>query len=169
MKNKWLFVGFVVVVVVVLDQLTKWWIRDTVPLHESFTVVPEFFDITHVRNPGGAFNFLARSNESLRLPFFFVMTGVAIAALIYFLRELGERQTLLTFAIAGVLGGALGNLIDRVFLGEVVDFLDVYWGAYHWPAFNVADSFISVGVVVLLLHSLFGGDPAEEKAAQPTR
>ena len=164
MKGKWSFVGVVVILVVVFDQLTKWWIRESVPLYSSFPVIPELFNITHVRNPGGAFNFLARADESLRLPFFFVMTGVAIAALIYFLRELQPGQRVLIFAVAGVLGGAVGNLIDRVVLGEVVDFLDVYWGSYHWPAFNVADSFISVGVAILLVHSFFGTEPEEPEA-----
>ncbi len=153
--KKWPFVATVVAGVVILDQITKWWIRDTLPLYSSFAIIPDLFNITHVRNPGGAFNLLAQSHDQFRVPFFLAMTAVAIGALIYFLRELSERQRVLTFAVAGVLGGALGNLIDRVSLGEVVDFLDVYWGAYHWPAFNVADSFITVGVVVLLVHSVF--------------
>ena len=159
MMRKWSFIALVVASVVVLDQLTKLWIRENVELFSSFPVVPGFFNITHVRNPGGAFNFLAESSEAFRLPFFFVMTGVAILALLYFLREIDESQKLLLFAIAGVLGGAIGNFIDRVAIGEVVDFLDVYWGTYHWPSFNVADSFITVGVVVLLVHSLFSTEP----------
>lgn len=153
--RKWPFVTAVVVAVVVLDQLTKWWIRSTVPLHESIAVVPSLFNITHLRNPGGAFSLLAQSADGFRIPFFVVMSGIAVAALIYFLREIETHQKVLLFAVAGVLGGAIGNLIDRVALGAVTDFLDVYWGSYHWPAFNVADSFITVGVVVLLAQSLF--------------
>lgn len=153
--RKWGFVAVVVLSVVILDQLTKLWIRDAIPLHESIEVVPSFFNLTHVRNPGGAFNLLARSDESFRLPFFLVMTAVAVAALFYFLREIRPHQKVLLFAVAGVLGGAIGNFIDRATIGEVTDFLDVYWGSYHWPSFNVADSFISVGVAVLIAHSLF--------------
>jgi len=153
--RKWPFVTAVVVAVVVLDQLTKWWIRSAVPLHESIAVVPSLFNITHLRNPGGAFSLLARSADEFRIPFFVVMSGIAVAALIYFLREIETHQKVLLFAVAGVLGGAIGNLIDRVALGAVTDFLDVYWGSYHWPAFNVADSFITIGVVVLLAQSLF--------------
>jgi signal peptidase II len=150
-----MFVSLVVVLVVVLDQVTKMWIRGAIPLHESVEVIPSLFNLTHVRNPGGAFNLLARSDESFRVPFFLIMTTVAVAALFYFLREIRPHQKLLLFAVAGVLGGAIGNFIDRATVGEVTDFLDVYWGSYHWPSFNVADSFISVGVVVLIVHSLF--------------
>ncbi len=159
--RKWSFATAVVVAVVALDQLTKWWIRESVPLYSSFPVIESVFHITHVRNPGGAFNFLAGANEAYRLPFFLLMTAVAIVALIYFLREIAVEQKVLLFAVSGVLGGALGNLIDRAMLGEVVDFLDFHWGAYHWPSFNVADSFITVGVVILLAHSLFWSEPAE--------
>lgn len=156
--TKWPFVAVVVVAVVAADQLTKVWIRDAIPLHQTVEVIPSFFNLTHVRNPGGAFNLLASSDESFRIPFFLVMTVVAVAALFYFLREIHPQQRVLLFAVAGVLGGAIGNFIDRAFLGQVTDFLDVYWGAYHWPSFNVADSFISVGVAILITHSLFFAD-----------
>jgi signal peptidase II len=161
--KKWPFVTAVVVAVVALDQLTKWWIRSSVPLHESIVVVPSLVSITHLRNPGGAFSLLAQSADGFRIPFFVVMSGVAVAALIYFLREIEAHQKILLFAVAGVLGGAIGNLIDRVAVGAVTDFLDVYWGTYHWPAFNVADSFITVGVIVLLAQSFFApSEPAGE-------
>ncbi len=156
--TKWPFVAVVVVAVVAADQLTKVLIRDAIPLHATVEVIPSLFNLTHVRNPGGAFNLLASSNESFRLPFFLVMTVVAVAALFYFLREIHPHQKVLLFAVAGVLGGAIGNFIDRASLGQVTDFLDVYWGAYHWPSFNVADSFISVGVAILIVHSLFFAD-----------
>ena len=78
--------------------------------------------------------------------------------MIYFIRQIPNDQRWLLFAVSGVLGGALGNLIDRITSGQVTDFLLVYWRDYHWPAFNVADSFISIGVVILIAHSLFGHD-----------
>ncbi len=159
--KKWNFVALVVIAVVVVDQLTKIMIRDMIPLHDSIAIIPSFFNLTHVTNPGGAFNLLARSDDAFRIPFFLGMTAVAVVALLYFLREIESHQRLLLFAIAGVLGGAIGNFIDRVVLGEVTDFLDVYVGSYHWPSFNVADSFISIGVVVLLAHSLFWDDTPE--------
>ncbi len=161
--KKWNFVALIAVGVVVVDQLTKIMIRDMIPLHGTVTIVPYLFNLTHVTNPGGAFNLLASSDDSFRIPFFLGMTAVAVGALLYFLRDIETEQRLLLFAVAGVLGGAIGNFIDRVVLGEVTDFLDVYIGSYHWPSFNVADSFITVGVIVLLAHSLFWDDaPAEE-------
>ena len=164
--SKKVFVASVAVTVVVLDQLTKWYIKENVALHTSIPVVDSLFNIVHVRNPGGAFNLLSQASDAVRIPFFAVATVVAIAALVYFIRQIPASQPWLLFAVAGVLGGAVGNFIDRVAYGEVIDFLDVYWGAYHWPAFNVADSFISIGVVVLLLYSIFVGirSPATAKA-----
>jgi signal peptidase II len=161
--RKWPFVAFVVVAVVVVDQLTKIMIRDMIPLHDSVPIIPYLFNLTHVRNPGGAFNLLARSHDAFRVPFFLIMTGVAVVALLYFLREIQSHQRLLLFAVAGVLGGAIGNFIDRVLIGEVTDFLDFYVGSYHWPSFNVADSFISIGVVVLLVHSLLWDRKSEPR------
>ncbi len=161
--RKWPFAGVIVLLVVVSDQLTKILIRDAIPLHETVVMIPSLFNLTYVTNPGGAFNLLARSDESFRIPFFLCMTAVAVGALLYFLRDIRTNQKVLIFAVAGVLGGAIGNFIDRVTMGEVTDFLDFYWGSYHWPSFNVADSFISVGVFVLVIHSLFDReDRAEE-------
>ncbi len=152
--RKALLVAGVALAVVALDQASKHYIRSTVALYESFPVIDSFFHITHVRNPGGAFNFLSRSPESVRLPFFYLATVFALGALLYFLRQIPAHQPGLVIALAGVLGGAIGNLIDRIYYGGVTDFLDVFVGDYHWPAFNVADSFISIGVIVLLIHSL---------------
>jgi len=152
--KKAILVAAVASSVVALDQATKYYIRSTVALYDSFPVVDSFFHITHVTNPGGAFNFLSHASESVRMPFFYLATVLALGALVYFLRQIPARQTGLLIALAGVLGGAIGNLIDRVYFGAVTDFLDVFWRDYHWPAFNVADSFISIGVAVLLIHSL---------------
>ena len=144
--------------VVVLDQLTKSLVRREVPLHDAIPVVPGFFSITHASNPGGAFSLFAGAHEWIRLPFFFTASAIAVCALVYFVREIPERQRWLLFAVAGVLGGALGNLIDRVAFGQVTDFLLVYWRSFYWPAFNVADSFISIGVCILIAHSIFARD-----------
>lgn len=160
--SKWPFVAAVATAVAILDQATKWWIRANLPLYDTIVVIPSLFSITHVRNSGGAFSLLAGMDDAYRVPFFFVMASLAIVALIYFLRDIDVRQRLLLFAVAGVLGGAIGNLIDRATIGAVTDFLDVYWGRYHWPTFNVADSFITVGVIALLAQSIFGTDAAAE-------
>jgi len=153
--SKYVFVGAVALTVVILDQFTKWLIVRDMTLHESIPVIDSLFHITYVRNRGGAFSILADQPDFLRLPFFLTVSVVAFSALVYFLRTVGEHQKLLLFALAGILGGAIGNFIDRVSVGTVVDFLDFHWRGYYFPAFNVADSFITTGTVVVLVYSLF--------------
>lgn len=153
--SKAAFVACVTGGVIVLDQLTKWYVRQELPIYETVPIIDGFFSITHARNPGGAFSLFASISQQIRVPFFFIAAAVAISVLIYYLRQIPSDQRWLLFAVAGVLGGAIGNLIDRIFLGGVTDFLLVYWRQYQWPAFNVADSFISIGVCILVGHSLF--------------
>lgn len=160
--TKKVFVIAVASAILVSDQLTKWYIRETLPLYHQITVIEHFFHIVHVRNTGGAFSLLAGSHEAFRIPFFLGAAAIAIGALLYFLSQVHEDQRLMQFALASVLGGAFGNLIDRVTQGSVTDFILWHWYEYNWPAFNVADSFISIGVVLLLLQSLFA--PAESNA-----
>lgn len=156
--KKYSFVGVVAVAVLVLDQVTKWYIRKTLELYASLPVIDSFFEITHVNNTGGAFGLFAGGHASWRLPFLLVMSSVAVGALIYFVRRVPDGQWLLLFALGGILGGAVGNFVDRMVAGKVTDFLYFHWHDYGWPAFNVADSFISVGMVTLLLHSFFNGE-----------
>ncbi|MCL2669759.1 MAG: signal peptidase II [Syntrophaceae bacterium] len=137
--------------VVLLDQVTKAWILATLKIHEGFPVIDGFFNIVHVRNPGAAFSFLASAPAVFRSIFFLAVTVVAILLILYYLRRTDARDWPVVASLAMILGGAAGNLIDRVRFGEVVDFLDVYIGAHHWPAFNVADSAISTGAVLLAL------------------
>jgi signal peptidase II len=117
-------------------------------------VIASVFDLTHLRNTGAAFSLLAQAPEWFRQPFFFTVTGIAVVALSLFLYRAREEGWLLTIAVSGILGGAIGNLIDRIVYGEVIDFLLFYWGDYYWPAFNVADSCITLGVIGLLWTSL---------------
>lgn len=153
--TKYVLVGSVATTILVADQLSKWYIRETIPLYQQLTVIEGFFHITHVFNTGGAFSLFAGAHDAVRLPFFVGASVVALGALIYFLRQVHEDQRLLQFALASVLGGAFGNLTDRVAFGKVTDFILVHWHQYYWPAFNVADSFISIGVTLLLLQSLW--------------
>ena len=154
--SKAVFVTLVSSTVVVLDQLTKWLVRSELPLHDGVPVLPGFFSIVHATNRGGAFSLFADAHEAVRLPFFFTAAVVAVGFLVYFVRQIPSEQRLLIFALAAVLGGALGNLIDRALFGQVTDFLLVYYRGWIWPAFNVADSFISIGVTILVAHSIFG-------------
>lgn len=160
------FVALVGSIVLVLDQLTKIWVRATFQLYETVPVIEGFFHFTYVHNPGGAFGLLRDADESVRLPFFIGVSVLAVGALLLFVRDLPTELRFLQFALGMVLGGALGNLIDRAYFGYVTDFLDVFWGSYHWPAFNIADSGISVGIVILLYYSLFTPDP--RRAAEPS-
>jgi signal peptidase II len=140
--------------VILLDQATKHIIVRSLRLGQDIPVVPGFFDIVYVLNPGAAFGFLATLSEGVRNPFFvFISLAAVILIVFYHTRYLRSHQ-LATIALGLILGGAIGNLVDRLRYGVVVDFLDVHLYEYHWPAFNVADSAISVGVSLMVLDML---------------
>ena len=138
------------VLVVILDQLTKLWIQDHMVLYTTPTVIPGFFNIVHVLNRGAAFGFLNRSDIQWQTYFFFAATALAVLIIFHLLRMARDDDRLLITGLGLILGGAVGNLIDRIKTGEVVDFLDFYWKAYHWPAFNVADIAIFLGSLGLV-------------------
>ena len=156
MSKKTIRVSLIVGVIVILDQLTKWMIVQSLAVHDAVPVFESFFHITHERNTGAAFSLFAQAPASFRQPFFLLTTVAAIAMLLVFLRKVEEADWLTIAAIGGILGGAVGNFIDRVLYGEVVDFLLVHWHGYYWPAFNVADSCITVGVICMLIASFAG-------------
>ena len=153
--------GVAAVVVVALDLVSKAIVERSMTLYESIPLLP-FFSLTYVRNTGAAFGVLRDLSPTLRLPLFVLVTIGAVAALASYLRQVRPEQTWVATALGGILGGAIGNLIDRVRYGEVVDFLHLHYGGFDWPMFNVADSAISVGVVLLLLHSLRATTEASE-------
>lgn len=134
-----------------LDQLTKRWIVTEFYYGENVTVIPGLFDLTHVRNPGGAFSMFASGSSDYRLLFFLAAGAIAVALLGVFYRRLPRDAWVSAAALGAILGGALGNLTDRIVYGEVIDWLDFYVGSYTWPTFNVADSCIVVGVCILVL------------------
>lgn len=136
--------------VLLLDQISKWWVVATLPMGLPQPVISGFFDLTLVHNPGAAFGILDDAGGWQR----FFLGGIAVAAaaiIVTLLRRLRPNAVWVAVALALVLGGALGNLVDRLYLGYVIDFLDVYWKTHHWPAFNVADSAISVGALMLVV------------------
>ena len=161
-KTNLTFLG-IVVIIVVLDQVTKLWIDASMALHASFPVIDGFFNITYVRNPGAAFGFLAGAAPVFRTLFFLAVTVAAIVLILYYLYKTPSRGPFLTISLALILSGALGNMIDRVRLGEVIDFLDVYIGTTHWPAFNVADSAICVGAAIMFWVMVKDGKEKEVK------
>jgi signal peptidase II len=144
-------------VIVVLDQITKAIVRRALPLHASVTIVPGFMDFTHVQNTGAAFGILNASEFPLKTV---LISAIAVAALIgvaMYAASLSRDQVAARAGLALIIGGAAGNLLDRVLAGYVIDFVDVYWRDYHFWAFNVADSAITIGAVVMILDMLGAG------------
>lgn len=159
--TKYRRLGWIAGTIVIVDQITKWIILDRLDLYHAIPVVPGFFNITHVQNPGGAFGFLAQQSPLVRGIVFLLMSFLAVCLIFWFYRKTPSTHRLLAVGFALIFGGAIGNLIDRVRFGRVVDFLDFYIGGWHWPAFNVADSAITTGIAIFLLHVVLGRMPEE--------
>lgn len=163
-KYKILFVLFPFLLV--LDQATKAYVARTMELYQSIPVVENFFNFTYLRNKGAAFSIFAQS--SFRLPFLITVSVIAVIGIIYYFNKIRPDEKSAAFGLTFILAGAVGNLIDRVRHGEVVDFLDAHWYGHHWPAFNLADSAICAGVFILAFgmvieeRRLKAGDPAKE-------
>lgn len=154
---KWLWLSLVALI---LDQWSKIAIDSSMRLYESIAVSP-FFNLTYVHNTGAAFSFLSDAGGWQRW-FFAAMAIIISLVLTVWLYRLKKHETLLAIALSLVLGGAIGNLIDRLAYGYVIDFLDVYYQSWHWPAFNIADSAISLGVFLMLLDSFKVGENSKD-------
>ncbi len=144
-------------VLVFLDQATKLYVASHMTLYQSIEVIKNFFQITYIRNPGAAFGILS-GFKSPWLTLFFIFISLAAAVIIlicYHKTPEHDRLSLISFAL--IISGAIGNFIDRVFYGEVIDFLYFHWYEHYWPAFNVADSCITVGVSLLIWNTFFPG------------
>ena len=137
--------------IVLCDQVSKAIIRRTLPLHESVAVIPGVVDFTHIRNTGAAFGFLNGVDFPFKTVVIAIVATAALVGVAWYAAGLAHHQMLARLGLALIIGGATGNLIDRVVAGSVVDFVDVYWRSYHFWAFNVADSAISVGVAIMIL------------------
>jgi signal peptidase II len=146
--RKWLNLS---ALVIIFDQLSKWLMSSWLDLYETVAVVP-YFNLTLAHNHGAAFSFLASAGGWQRW-FFTILAIVVSVVLTVWMKRLQANAKLEAISLALILGGAIGNVIDRVAHGYVIDFLDVYVGSYHWPAFNIADSAICVGAVLLIFDS----------------
>lgn len=155
MLKKYISFGVVSGIVVLLDQISKALVLKYMPLSDVVRIIPGFFNLTHVHNPGGAFGFMARNSSAFRHWLFLVAALFALIMIVYFYHQTPKDRPFFGLALALIFGGAIGNLIDRLRFGEVVDFLDVHVGALHWPTFNIADSGVTIGVIIFLLHILF--------------
>ena len=150
-SSKFFFLAIIIILGVGLDQVSKYWIGQAISKHTVMPIIPDFFNLVHVYNRGAAFGLLSSwSPEFVR--FFFIGTNLAIAVvLVYLYWRTSSEYPMFLWGYSLILSGALGNLIDRVRYGEVLDFLDFYIGRHHWPAFNVADSLICIGAGFLVL------------------
>jgi signal peptidase II len=158
MASRYRLLALTTLFVVAADQLTKLWIVGSIRLGQSRPVIPGLLSLTYVRNRGVAFGVF--SERGLSALVFIAVALAALGLILYFIRQAGERERVLCAALSLIFAGAVGNLIDRLRVGEVIDFLDLYMGSYHWPAFNVADAAITVGGLLLAANLLRqGGEP----------
>ncbi len=166
-KNKYYFLFLLTTLIVGLDQLSKYWICKLVPLYSRVEVIDGFFNIIHIRNSGVAFGLFKRFGSDYRIVSMLIVAAIAVFLIFFLVSQLKRGCELQAFSLSMILGGAIGNLIDRLMLGEVVDFMDLHWGTvYHWPAFNVADSAITVGIVLIIFDELFLSKKRESDCAE---
>nr|WP_197517686.1 signal peptidase II [Colwellia sp. PAMC 20917] len=154
---KWLWLT---VLFLIIDQVTKQLVVNSFDLYESMNILP-FFDLRYVQNPGAAFSFLADQDGWQRW-FFTIIAAIASVVFLVWLAKTPKNNALLSIALAFMLSGAVGNLIDRALFGYVIDFLDFYIADNHWPAFNVADSAIFIGAALMIFDSFKNGDSAKK-------
>jgi signal peptidase II len=156
----------IALLVVVLDRVSKWLVSVNITLHDSVSVLPGFLRITHVQNPGAAFGLFADSPSEWKVAILVLFSILALAVVSALLWKNSHSMSTTGVGLSLILGGALGNLWDRLLAGHVVDFLDFYLGSYHWPAFNIADSAIVIGALLLVAEILFAKSPAEQNAVR---
>ena len=161
---RWLWLTLICLVI---DQITKQWVAGTFQYREILPVLP-FFNITYVHNLGAAFSFLADQGGWQRW-FFTAIASIASIVFLVWMAKTPKHQRLLSIAFALILSGAVGNLIDRVMFGYVIDFLDFYWGDAHFAAFNIADSVIFIGAALMVLESFINSDNHKSAKAQQTK
>jgi len=155
----WVRLCLVSGLVVFADQITKYIIKINLSLYETVIVVDKFFNITHILNPGGAFGLFASQSIEIRKFIFLFMSSLVTLIVLWCYKKSASKLIFLSYGLALIFGGALGNLIDRFRYGKVLDFLDFYIGSLHWPAFNIADSAITIGMGILIYHILFNKIP----------
>jgi signal peptidase II len=153
---------FIAAAILLLDRLAKWSVASSIPLHDSVTVIPGCFRLTHVENTGAAFGLFAESTAQWKIGALVSFSVIALMVVSALLWKHSHSLSTTTIGLSLILGGATGNLWDRMMTGHVVDFLDFYVGTYHWPAFNVADSAIVIGAILLVSEIVFAksGDEA---------
>jgi len=162
--KQYLIVACLACLILALDQLTKYLVCAWMPLHSRVELIHGFLDLTHIRNTGIAFGLLKSLGAQFKTGALLLISAVTLVLFIFICTQVARARALQNVAFALILGGACGNLIDRLRIGEVIDFIDAHWRwAYHWPAFNVADAAISVGIALALLCELIVPRPKPAK------
>jgi signal peptidase II len=163
--EKYIILSFITVVVVVVDQLTKFLIEKSFELDEALRIIPNFLDLHYIINTGAAFGIMSRLPNGMKLPFLIGVSILAMLLILYLLVAAKRDKMLYIVSLSLVFAGAVGNLIDRIMLGGVRDFILMHIYRLHWPVFNVADSAITVGIV-FLAYELIIVEPKREKEAK---
>ena len=159
LRNKYLFLFVISSSLIVIDQYTKFMVTLHIPLSYSIKVVEGFFNLTHVRNSGVAFGIFSEQNSQLKPYLLIFVSIIAIIAILVIFHQTGKEKRLVQGGLVLVFSGAIGNLIDRVLHKEVIDFIDIFFNNRHWPAFNVADACITIGVMLLAADLLVSSKP----------
>lgn len=150
-----MMIFLIIPIIVIIDQVVKYYIQNTMFLNESIPIIKDIFHITYIRNKGVAFGMLSSLPDSIRIPFFIGVGAVFIVFIVLYFKSFLKQEFMVKFSFSLIIGGALGNFVDRVRFGEVVDFIEIGINQrYKWPVFNVADSAITTGVVILILYML---------------
>lgn len=153
--NRRLFYPIIILALLSIDQLTKALVARSIPFQSSQSVIPGFLDLTHIRNRGAIFGFFSHSESRILFIFLTLVSLVALGLVLYYFFKTPSSQRFMKISLSIILAGALGNLIDRVFRGYVIDFLDFYIKSWHWPSFNVADACITTGAFLLIFILVF--------------
>ena len=169
MKRKYWVLLIILVGIISIDQWTKYSVQKGLPFHHAVPVIKGFFNLTHVRNPGGAFGIFGGEKGGVGSLLFVIVSLNAIGVILFFFFKTKDDEEILSLAFSLVLSGAIGNLIDRFRYGEVIDFLDFQISSFHWPAFNIADSAITVGIGLILLNLFTGVHKKDTQAPKKNK
>ena len=161
MFNKYLFLFVISSLLIVIDQYTKFMVTLHIPINYSIKIVEGFFNLTHIRNSGVAFGIFSDQNSELKPYILIFVSIIAIIAILVIFHQTGKNKKIVQTGLVLVFSGAIGNLIDRVLHKEVIDFIDIFIDNQHWPAFNVADSCITIGVMFMVVDMFVGDGPSK--------
>jgi signal peptidase II len=159
--------GLIALVLIVLDQWSKWWVVQNLPLHLESPIIPGLLNFTHVENTGVAFGMFAGSGEGTGTWILIGLGLLALTMVLVYLRQVPRDNRLLLVALGLIVGGAIGNLIDRIAAGAVTDFIDFYFGSYHFHTFNLADSGITIGIVLIAWEAIFAQRGSADRDLRP--